>query len=303
MSISGQNLSVVIVTLKSEKVINKCINSIGQNVPIIVVENSNNQKFKHDLESKYKNLKCILSGSNLGMGAGNNIGIKAATTDYVFILNPDATLQSNTLDELYLMVERSEYESLDFSILSPICSDKNFPNYGILNKKRKKYLEDFEQIKENGLPFVVDYVDGFSMLLNKSKFKNNNYFDENFFMYLENNDLCKRVINEGGNIFIIQSTKINHEGGKTVDLKYKNEVELSRNWHWIWSKFYFNKKHFGFFKAIRECLLTYFSSLLKILFYSVINNNFKKKIYLCRVSGFYNALLGKTSWYRPNLED
>ena len=122
-------------------------------------------------------------------------------------------------------------------------------------------------------------------------------------MYLENNDLCKRVINEGGNIFIIQSTKINHEGGKAVDLKYKNEVELSRNWHWIWSKFYFNKKHFGFFKAIRECLLTYFSSLLKILFYSVINNNFKKKIYFCRVSGFYNALLGKTSWYRPNLED
>ena len=85
MSISGQNLSVVIVTLKSEKVINKCIDSIGQNVPIIVVENSNNQKFKHDLESKYQNLKCILSGSNLGMGAGNNIGIKAETTHYVFI--------------------------------------------------------------------------------------------------------------------------------------------------------------------------------------------------------------------------
>ena len=102
MSISGQNLSVVIVTLKSEKVINKCIDSIGQNVPIIVVENSNNQKFKHDLESKYKNLKCILSGSNLGMGAGNNVGIKATTTDYVFILNPDATLEPNTLDELFL---------------------------------------------------------------------------------------------------------------------------------------------------------------------------------------------------------
>ena len=83
MSISGQNLSIVIVTLKSEKVIDKCINSIGQNLPIIVVENSNNHKFKHDLESKYQNLKCILSGSNLGMGAGNNIGIKSSKTDYV----------------------------------------------------------------------------------------------------------------------------------------------------------------------------------------------------------------------------
>ena len=303
MSISRQNLSIIIVTLKSEKIINKCINSIGPNVPIIVVENSNNQEFKHDLESKYKNLKCILSGSNLGMGAGNNIGIKAATTDYVFILNPDATLQSNTLDELYLAIVKAEGKSLDFSILSPICSDKNFPNYGILNKKRKKYLEDFEQAKENGLPFVVDYVDGFSMLLNKSKFKNDNYFDENFFMYLENNDLCKRVINEGGNIFIIQSTKINHEGGKAVDPKFYKELELSRNWHWIWSKFYFNKKNFGFFKAMIECLPTYISSILKFLFYSLINSDFKKKVHLNRASGFYNALMGKSSWYRPKIDN
>ena len=54
MSISRQNLTIVIVTLKSEKVIYECINSINQGIPIIVVENSNNQKFKHDLESKYK---------------------------------------------------------------------------------------------------------------------------------------------------------------------------------------------------------------------------------------------------------
>mgnify|MGYP000274123064 CR=1 FL=1 len=131
MSISRQNLSIVIVTFKSEKVINKCINSIGQNVPIIVVENSNNQKFKHDLESKYKNLKCILLGSNLGMGAGNNVGIKAATSDYVFILNPDATLEPNTLDELFSASEKMS----EFSILSPINADLGFPNY-----KTKKIL-------------------------------------------------------------------------------------------------------------------------------------------------------------------
>ena len=102
MSISRQNLSAVIVTLKSENVIHECIKSINQNIPIIVVENSNNQRFKEDLESQYENLKCILSKSNIGMGAGNNIGIKSAKTDYVYILNPDATLESNTLDEIFL---------------------------------------------------------------------------------------------------------------------------------------------------------------------------------------------------------
>mgnify|MGYP000064106317 FL=1 len=100
MSISGQNLSIVIVTLKSEKVIYDCINSINQNVPIIVVEQSNNQKFKDELESKYKNLKCILSKSNLGMGMGNNIGIKETKTDYVLILNPDVILEKNALFSL-----------------------------------------------------------------------------------------------------------------------------------------------------------------------------------------------------------
>ena len=156
---------------------------------------------------------------------------------------------------------------------------------------------------EKNIPFTVDYVDGFSMLLNKSKFKNDNYFDENFFMYLENNDLCKKVINEGGNIFIIPSAKINHEGGKTVDKKFYKELELSRNWHWIWSKFYFNKKNFGFSKAIRVCIGTYFSSLLKFAFYFIICNSYKKKINFNRASGFYNALLGKASWYRPNIKD
>ena len=141
------------------------------------------------------------------------------------------------------------------------------------------------------------------MLLNKNKFKDDIYFDENFFLYLENNDLCIRVKRAGGSIYVVPTAKINHRGSKAVDLKYKDEVELSRNWHWIWSKFYFNKKNFGFFKAIIECLPSYISSILKFIFYSLINNGFKKRIYLNRASGFYNALIGKSSWYRPNIDN
>ena len=288
MSISGQNLTIIIVTLKSENIIHQCIKSIDQNVPIIVVENSNNQKFKDELESKYKNLKCILSGSNLGMGAGSNVGIKAATTDYLFILNPDATLDPNTLDELFLASKKLS----GFAILSPINVDLNFPNY-----KTK------EIPKDENTPFQVDYVDGFSMLLNKNKFNDVIHFDENFFLYLENNDLCLRVKRAGGSVYIVPTAKINHRGSMTVDAKYKDEVELSRNWHWIWSKFYFNKKNFGFSKAIIECLPTYISSILKFLFYTLINNGFKKKIHLNRASGFYNALIGKSSWYRPKIDN
>ena len=286
MSISGQNLTIVIVTLKSEKIIDQCIKSINKNIPIIVVENSTNQKFKDELESKYKNLRCILSKSNLGMGAGNNIGIKSAKTDYVFVLNPDVKLEPNTLNELFLASEKLS----EFSIISPISSDINFPNYGMFNK--------LQESEKTNLPFKVDYVDGFAMLLNKTKFRNDVYFDENFFLYLENNDLCLRANKEGGSVFVIPTARINHSGAKTVDSKYKNEVEFSRNWHWVWSKFYFNKKHNGFFQAFISILPSFFSSVIKILIFTLLFNKKKRKIYQFRFSGILNSITGKTSWYR-----
>ena len=289
MSISGQNLSVVIVTLKSEKIIHQCINSINQNIPIIVVEHSDNKNFKEELEQKYKNLKCILSKSNLGMGTGNNIGIKDANTEYVLILNPDVILEKNTIEELFLASKHLK----DYTILAPL--EKNFANYGMTNNKiLNKNLGD--------APFKVDFVDGFAMVIKKNFFKEK-YFDENFFMYLENNDLCKRVISQGGSIYVVPRSRINHLAARTVDQKFEYEIELSRNWHWIWSKFYFSKKHFGFFKAFYDGFPKYCTSLLKFLFYLLINNKKKRKIYFNRASGFYNAYLGKSSWYRPNLND
>ena len=120
---------------------------------------------------------------------------------------------------------------------------------------------------------------------------------------MENNDLCIRVKRAGGLIYIVPTAKINHSGSKAIDSKYKDEIELSRNWHWIWSKFYFNKKNFGLTKALIECFPSYISSILKFLFYTLINSNFKKRIYLNRVSGFYNAFIGKSSWYRPKIDN
>ena len=290
MSISRQNLSIVIVTLKSEKVIHQCIKSLNQNIPIIVVEHSGNKKLKEDLEKKYNNLKCILAKSNLGMGSGNNIGLKTANTDYVLLLNPDVLLEDNTIEELFL----ASQNLANFSMLAPL--EKDFKNYGFLNKKKlNKNLED--------APFEVDFIDGFAMLINKKKFKEIDYFDENFFMYLENNDLCKRVISKEGSIFIVPKSKINHLAAKAVNEKFSIEIEYSRNWHWIWSKYYFNKKHFGFLKAFQGGIRSYFSSILKFLFYFLLNNKIKRKIYFNRASGFYNAYLGNTSWYRPNLEN
>ena len=143
MSISRQNLSVVIVTFKSEAVIHECIKSIDKDIQVIVVENSKNFEFKDELEKIYKNVSCVLSSKNLGMGAGNNIGIRRAETDFVLILNPDVILEESTINELIIASEKTP----SFAILAPISSDINYPNYKFDNNKKN--------IIESKFPFKV----------------------------------------------------------------------------------------------------------------------------------------------------
>ena len=286
MQITKDNLTIIIVTIKSEKVIEKCLNSIDPKVKKIIIENSSDENFTQKLKDKYQNIDCYNSGKNLGMGAGNNLGIKKSKTRYVMILNPDTILNNDTLDQIFKISK-----SLDFAILSPISDKDNFPNYKIKNKTN--YLEkDF---------FEVDQVDGYSMVIDKSKF-DEKFFDENIYMYLENDDLCLRVKKKDEKIFILKNAKINHLGAKAVNEKFYNELEFSRNWHWNWSKFYYRKKHYGFIFAFIIGLPSFISSCLKCLFFLIFKNKFKFKIFFCKASGFYNSLINKKSWYRPRFD-
>ena len=87
------DLTVVIVTYKTnDQILDECIQSILGKAKILVIENSDNEDFKFKYENKYPNLEVILSGSNLGYGAGNNKGINLAKTRYVLISIPDEIL-------------------------------------------------------------------------------------------------------------------------------------------------------------------------------------------------------------------
>ena len=124
MSISRQNLTVVIVSFMSENVIHDCIQSIPEDIKIIVVDNSNNYLFKERIEKKYSNTTCILS-ENVGMGSGNNLGLRHVLTDFAFILNPDVILKENTIDEI---INASNILT-SFGVIAPILDEKNFPNF------------------------------------------------------------------------------------------------------------------------------------------------------------------------------
>ena len=294
MSITRQNLSVIIVSFKSDHVIYKCIDSIDDQIEIIVIDNSNDIEFKKKIENKYKNVRCILSKENNGMGAGNNLGIKETKKDYGFILNPDVIINTNTIEEII----ESAKEINSFGLIAPISEDLQYPNYK-LDKTKKQSFDPKN-------PFKVKSVDGFAMLLNLKelrKLNDFNFFDENFFLYLENEDLCKRIIKNKMDIYIIPKSKINHLGGEAVNPKYSNEIEFSRNWHWMWSKFYYNKKHYGYLIALLKVIKNLFSAKIKFFYYLVTFNDKKKKIYQMRLYGLLNSMIGRKSFHRPKLDN
>ena len=286
MQISKENLTIIIVTIKSDKIIDSCLRSIDPDVKKIIVENSNNKDFLNKLLKNYKNLECFHTGKNLGMGTGNNFGISKSNTRYVMILNPDTILRKNTLNEIFNISK-----NLDFAILSPISDNKDFPNFKI----KKNYSTSSKDLIE------VDSVDGYAMILDKTKF-DYNFFDEKFFMYLENDDLCLRVKKKGEKIFIYKKSYITHLGAKAVDSKYTEELNFSRNWHWNWSRYYFKKKHHGIINALLFCVPMIIRSYIRCFFHLMLNDKYKYKIYYCRASGLMSSLLNKNSWYRPRLD-
>ena len=287
MTLSLNNLTFIIVTFKSNHIIDECIESLPKNSNIIIIENSNNIELKKKLEAKYSDINVIVQ-ENSGMGTANNKGIKLCKTDYAFVINPDVKFYENTMDELIAM--SSKYN--DYSILAPICDDEKYPNYKIKNKRIKNYYPDF---------LDVDSVDGYAMLINKNKFSDNIYFDEQIFLYLENDDLCLRKKKENHKIYVARKAKIHHMGGKSHSPIHEKEIEFSRNWHWMWSKFYFNKKHYGYSMALLIAFPSIVTSMIKFFYYFATSNKVKKKIYIMRFLGLFNSIFGKKSWYRPQI--
>ena len=276
------DLTIVIVSFKSEDILHRCIKSIDKKYPIIVVENSIDKKLKLELEQKYQNVNCILPKENLGYGGGNNLGLSKVKTNYTLILNPDVILMENSIENFFITVSKFP----NFGIIAPISANEKYDNF---NHEKDINIKEVENVK------------GFAMFFNMKNLKKSNFFDDNFFLYLEEIDLCKRVRLMDAKIFIDPSIKVEHSGGSSHVSEINKSMELSRNWHWMWSSFYFNKKHYGYLSALIKIFPKFFSSLFKFIFYLIIFKKNKSDIYKHRLLGIINSVLLKKSWYRPSV--
>ena len=277
----NQDLTIIINTFNSDEKIFSCIESISPNIGIIIIENSNNIEFKNNIEKKYRNVKCELTGKNLGYANGNNLGLSKVKTKFSLILNPDTLIKKNSIENFFKTAN-------------------TYPNFGIIGPAIQEEKDLKLKINTKNL-IEVDNVKGFAMFLNMKQFKEIGFFDQNFFIYFEEIDLCRRLKKANKKIYLDPNIIINHVGGSSHNKSINFEMELSRNWHWMWSTFYYHKKYSGFIFALLKVIKKLISALFKILFYSIIFKENKKKIYYQRASGLLNSIIGNKSWYRPKV--
>ena len=240
-------------------------------------------ELKKSIEREFTNVECILTGENFGYGKANNIGLKKVKTKYALILNPDATLHTSALENFFKAINQVP----EFALMGPHIQEKKDENKKIDNKSSH--------------PILVKNVKGFAMFLNMSEFQDIGFFDENFFFYFEEIDLCRRLVNSHKKIYLVPSIKINHTGGQSHSQAINKAMELSRNWHWMWSTFNYHKKYKGFVISFLIVFPKLCSAVFKIILYLLLMNREKKEIYYQRYSGLVNAIMGKSSWYRPKV--
>jgi len=258
-------VSIIIVHYKVEKELFACIDSIIKSNAItsweiIVVDNDEKKTIGDRLKNKFPKIKYIKSASNVGFGAGNNLGAKHAKGDFLFFLNPDTFVFFQSIDKLtnFLLKEKNT------GIVAPLLLDdtnKPYPQQGsrelgvlqgivvlsFLNKLfpnnyiSKKYLlaewskKDIEE---------VDVVPGAAVMIRKEIFNKIHRFDERLFLYFEEFDLCKRVKNLGYKIFINPRAKIRHTWGVSARTSNLNLNQIFNE-----SRFYYFRKHYGLISA------------------------------------------------------
>ena len=128
------------------------------------------------------------------------------------------------------------------------------------------------------------------------------FFDENIFLYYEENDFYLRSMKNNYYIYLIQKSEIQHFGNESTDLINRNDIEINRNWHYMWSTFYFHKKHYGILHAYYKTIFKFISAMLKYALYLIKRDKLKKEIYFARISGIFNSMIGKKSWHRTKID-
>lgn len=260
-----KKVAVIILNYKVKIQTMKCIESVQksnyENIQIYVIDNNSGDGIGEEIE-KIKSVSFVQNKENAGYSGGNNLGIKKAIedgVDYMFILNPDTTVDKDAIEFLVSAVDSEDVgisgPKIFFS--TPDGSEKIwyaggvFDKDNVIGKHRGVDEQDhgqYEQKEETG------FVSGAAMMVKKEVFEKIGFFDENYFLYYEDSDFCFRAKQAGFKIMYEPRAIVYHENAKSTGLGSNlQDYFITRNRMLFASKFLPFRTRFALFReAIRN---------------------------------------------------
>jgi len=238
------DVSVILVSYNTRELTRNCLKSLYENThglgfDVWLIDNASTDGSADMVKEEFPQVKLIESKENLGFGRANNVVINQADSKYVFLLNTDTLLLNNAVKILFDVMERPENEDVAVcggQLYNPDMSiQSSIGEFDTLEKLRRKSIGiDFHRIayrkkhKKEGNPVYSsavepDYIIGADMMLRKSALDKCGTFDERFFMYGEEAELCFRLRKNGYRIKFVPESKILHYGGAS---SYNKNTQL-----------------------------------------------------------------------------
>jgi len=209
-----KKLTIIYVTYNSKNVISSSLDLLEynkNNFEVIVVDNKSSDGTAEFLQKKYPDIKVIKSDKNNGFGKGNNIGLREVKTNYALILNPDVEYKGADI-----LLQLQEHKKLKKCAISgPAAEDR-------------RYIESEKIIKDK-----TRWLVGAVMMFDMKKLKDIGFFDDEFFLYYEETDLCDRALARGYEIYCFNSIEAKHEEGSSSAPSDKVEYLKAGCWAFL----------------------------------------------------------------------
>ncbi len=266
-------LSIITVNFNGGRYLDYFLKSIILYPPqvsfeVIVIDNASKDKSFERAKEKYKNfpfIKFIKSNKNRGYGGGCNLGLKYAKGDTIIFSNPDVVVLKDTFEKLIKEIKNEEgIGAIGPKLLNPDGSFqpscRRYPRFKYLLSGRRsllsKYLKNnpltkefmyinFENVKNGKI--LVESIMGAFFITKKKVLENVGDFDERFFLYAEDTDLCYRMKEKGYKVYYLPEAQVIHYHGKSRKYLGIKSLYLLRR-----SIYLFFKKHYklNIFKKI-----------------------------------------------------